>query len=153
MSLIKNIKDLQISSRKNKDKDAVSTLTMLISRADADRVKYGLKSTDELTDEQTLKIVQAEIKSIEQELSFLKDEGKINTLNNAKQLLSQFVPSELTADELTVLIHSAISMNGVKPNIGDIMKIVPVLHSASGSTKVIPKGLLSQLAKEILSEL
>lgn len=153
MSLIKQVKDLQISSRKEKNKDAVSALTMLISRADNDRVKYGLKSTDEMTDEQVLKVIQAEFKSIEQEISFLKDEDKIAKLQAAKDLMSTLLPQEVTVEEMADVINKAIQMNGVKPSIGPLMKDSQTLLTAMFPNKTINKGQLSKLIKEAIDSI
>ena len=52
MKLIEKLKNDHMYARKEGDKAKLDTLTMLLSRADRDRLKYELKDVVEMTDEQ-----------------------------------------------------------------------------------------------------
>lgn len=144
MKIIEKLKVSQVNARKARNKEEASVYTMTLSRADADRVKYGLKSSDELDDGQMTKIIEQEIKSIEQELRFARSEDEVTRLEGAIYLLSLFIPEEMSLAEVEELVAAAANI--VDPKSMKEM-IATVKHLAKDSDKTLPMGIVSKVIK------
>ena len=148
MSIIKEVKELHKTARLAREKDKAQALTMLISRADADRVKYGLQSSDELSDEQMIKIIQAEVKQIEQELEYLSGDKKLDAFINISMLKS-FLPEEMSRELIEALIDN-ILIDESKRNMKDLISGVKAMGADLYPEYTIPMGLVSQIVKSYL---
>lgn len=147
MKLINKIKELHMNARKAQDKELLSTYTLLISRADKDRLNYKAKSVDELTDAQMMKVIQAEVSSLKDELKYLKESTKVE---NAIATLVELLPEELTDEEIDVIVLKAIenvSASNKPVNIGTIIGESKLVFASMSSDKTLNMGKLSLVAK------
>ena len=88
------------------------------------QVKEKEKSWTILTDQDIIKIIEKEIKQINDTLQYLKDENKINEEKSKIQYLEKFIPEEMSEDEVKNILIELIKQNNIDKNrIWDIMKI------------------------------
>lgn len=150
MKLIQKIKNAHMEARKAGDKLTVSVLTMLLSRADSARsTQYNVKSTDDLTDDQVMKVLQAEIKSINGEIKAFEsiDQARVDKAKSEVSVLTQFVPAELSNEEVTEIVKQAIIKAGDTVNMGTVIKLTKEIYENMNTDKTLPLGMVSQIAK------
>ena len=100
MSLYKDISTDMIDAMKNKDKEKLSTIRLLKSAIDLNKIN---SKNDEVSDDTVIDIVSKQIKthreSIEQ---FLKGgrEDLANNLEKEIKLLEKYLPEQLTEEEI-----------------------------------------------------
>lgn len=136
-------------ARKSKDRELMSTYAMLVSRADNDRLKYGLKSTDELSDSQVLKIISAEVTQLKQELKYAVDKAPVS---RSLEVMSRLLPEELSEAEVMSLVNDAVSqLDSSQLTMKDLMAKSRELYSKSLSAKTLPMKTLSTIVKEKLN--
>jgi uncharacterized protein len=123
MSLYKDISTDMIDAMKNKDKEKLSTIRLLKSAIDLNKIN---SKNDEVSDDTVIDIVSKQIKthreSIEQ---FLKGgrEDLANNLEKEIKLLEKYLPEQLTEEEIEKELNKIYSkIEPVKSNIGQIMK-------------------------------
>ena len=109
MTNLKKIKEMQVSARRKGDKPTAATLTMLISRADRERVNLGLMSVDDISNAQLERIINAELKQLSQEAEYLSEGLDANLA--ARQLLESFLPAPATDEQITLLAEAAVNMS------------------------------------------
>ena len=88
------------------------------------QVKEKEKPWITLTDQDIIKIIEKEIKQINDTLQYLKDENQINEEKLKIQYLEKFIPEEMSEDEVKNILIELINQNNIDKNkIWDIMKI------------------------------
>lgn len=120
----KLMEDLKTSMR-NKDKMRKNVITMI-------RASIKQKEVDErveLTDSDILDIISKQVKQKKDSIEdFLRGERQdlVDLANNEIKILQEYLPSQLTEDELEVIVKDAIKETEAKTkrDIGKIMGIV-----------------------------
>ena len=88
------------------------------------QVKEKEKPWITLTNQDIIKIIEKEIKQINDTLQYLKDENQINEEKLKIQYLEKFIPEEMSEDEIKNILIELINQNNIDKNkIWDIMKI------------------------------
>lgn len=150
MKLITQIKNAHRDARLDGNKVKAGVLTMLLSRADAARsTQYKVKSTDDLTDEQVIKIIQAEVTSINAEVKAFEtiDPVKADKAKAELDILLPFIPKEMTDEEVLNLVKEALAQND-NLNMGTAMKAVRELYEAKAIKETLPMAKVSKVVKE-----
>lgn len=164
MSLKETIREDLKNAMKAQEAETKSTISMLLSsiknRELEKRGKLAKEGTDEaaldekssLTDEEVIEVVSSEIKKRKESIATYEDAGRTESAESEKkevQVLSRYLPEQLSDDEVKELIAQAISQTGASA-LGDMGK---VMGAVSGKTKGRFDGKrLSEMVKEALGQ-
>jgi uncharacterized protein YqeY len=121
MTLINTIKRDQLESRKNRDKLKASLLTTLLGEAMAIGKTDGNRET---TDPEVIALIKKFVKNIGLSLEVAEGEAKSN-LEAEKQILTQYLPQQMSEEEITTVVQNIINIQGLDAsprNIGVVMK-------------------------------
>lgn len=104
------------------------------------QVKEKEKSNVELSEKDYIKIIEKEMKQIEDTISFLKDESQIKDEKVKLEYLTQFIPEEMNEEEVKTELDNLIKENNLdKWNIWAIMKIA--------KEKVLPLNIVNKILR------
>ena len=104
------------------------------------QIKEKEKTNVELSEKDYIKIIEKEMKQIEDTISFLKDENQIKDEKVKLEYLTQFIPEEMNEDEVKRELENLIKENNLdKWNIWAIMKIA--------KEKVLPLNIVNKLLR------
>ena len=135
-------------SMKNRDKETTSTLRMAISELKKEEIDKRI----DLEDEQVIQILQRMIKQRKDSYSQFSDAGR-NELAEKEQneinILSDFLPEQLSEEELTLIVTDVIKETAASgPQ--DMGKVMGSLKQRiQGNADM---GLVSKIVKENLSD-
>ena len=136
------------TSMKNRDKETTSTLRMAISELKKEEIDKRI----DLEDEQVIQILQRMIKQRKDSYTQFSDAGR-NELAEKEQneinILSDFLPEQLSEEELTLIITNVIKETAASgPQ--DMGKVMGSLKQRiQGNADM---GLVSKIVKENLSD-
>ena len=133
----------------NKDEDAKRVISTL--RAEIKNKEIELRTTNkEMTDDVILSLVQKLIKQTKDAIEMFKNGGREDLVEkNEKEIniLSQFLPKQLTSDEIDDILKQEIETNSIT-SMKDMGKLMGVLKSKySGQMDF---GYVSKKVKELL---
>ena len=133
----------------NKDEDAKRVISTL--RAEIKNKEIELRTTNkEMTDDVILSLVQKLIKQTKDAIEMFKNGGREDLVEkNEKEIniLSQFLPKQLTTDEIDAILKQEIETNSIT-SMKDMGKLMGVLKSKySGQMDF---GYVSKKVKELL---
>lgn len=107
MTILEKIKADSLQARKLRDSTRASLLTTLLSEAQA----VGKNAGRETTDEETIQVIKKFVKNAEQTsrdaLASIQT-NKMDVIQRASdevKILSEYLPKQLTEDEIKVIIH------------------------------------------------
>lgn len=104
------------------------------------QIKEKEKSNVELSEKDYIKIIEKEMKQIEDTISFLKNENQIKDEKVKLEYLTQFIPEEMNEDEVKRKLENLIKENNLdKWNIWAIMKIA--------KEKVLPLNIVNKILR------
>ena len=135
-------------SMKNRDKEITSTLRMAISELKKEEIDKRI----DLEDEQVIQILQRMIKQRKDSYSQFLDAGR-NELAEKEQneinILSDFLPEQLSEEELTVIVTDVIKETAASgpQDMGKVMGSLK--QKIQGNADM---GLVSKIVKEKLSD-
>jgi uncharacterized protein len=136
------------TAMKAKDEDTKRTLRLAMSTIKLAEVEEG----GEIDDARILSILQKEVKTREDSIEDAKKAGREDLIETAEreiQILNQFLPKQMTADELHNLAKEVINETGAEcmQDMGNVMKnLMPKLEGrASGQDA-------SKVVRELLQE-
>lgn len=114
-----------ITAMKAKDKERLGVLRML--RAAVKQVEVDQRR--ELTDDDILKVLSSYARKVKDQISSYGDAGRDELKNAAEAelvIVSEFLPAELTDEELTAIITAAVAETGAAgpQDMGKVMKAV-----------------------------
>ena len=104
--LIYEIKKANLIALKNKDKDARSVISVVLSKYQLLEVEAKAKGL-ELKDEDVLSIIQKVLKELEEEKSgYLKVNNleRVESITNQIKIISNYLPKQLSEDEIREII-------------------------------------------------
>ncbi len=135
-------------SMKNRDKEITSTLRMAISELKKEEIDKRI----DLEDEQVIQILQRMIKQRKDSYSQFSDAGR-NELAEKEQneinILSNFLPEQLSEEELTLIVAEVI-VETAASGPQDMGKVMGSLKQRiKGNADM---GLVSKIVKENLSD-
>jgi len=143
--LKQTIKDDIIKYMKSRDKIRLTTLRTLM----ADVKNKEMDSKREIEENELIGIIEKTIKQLNETLSYAKQSNKTDIISESEisiEMLSVYMPKQLTDDEAKAIIIEVISENGFKGkgDMGKVMKaIMPKLKGQYESRKINP--LVNQL--------
>jgi len=148
MELKKKIEELFLKSLRGKQEFVLSTVRML--KAALTNKEIELKK--ELTDEDILSVVSTEIKKRKDASSTYLSGGRpelADKENKEIEILSEFMPSQLSSDEVKAKIQAIISAlpEDKKTNFGAVMGLV--MKELKGQAD---GGVINSLVKELLGQ-
>ena len=135
-------------SMKNRDKEITSTLRMAISELKKEEIDKRI----DLEDEQVIQILQRMIKQRKDSYSQFSDAGR-NELAEKEQneinILSDFLPEQLSEEELTLIVTEVIKETAASgpQDMGKVMGSLK--QKIQGNADM---GLVSKIVKEKLSD-
>lgn len=119
--ILETLKQDKINSMKEKNIVLRDLIWIVLTNI---QVKEKEKPWITLTDQDIIKIIEKEIKQINDTLQYLKDENQINEEKLKIQYLEKFIPEEMSEDEVKNILIELINQNNIDKNkIWDIMKI------------------------------
>ena len=132
--LKETLKKDEIAAMKARDKARVSVLRLVNSEIKA----YEVNNREEISDENVIKIVEKSIKQNKEE--------KIAEGNFAIEVLTPYLPKQLTEEEVSAMLREIITNgNYTAKDMGKIMKeIMPKVNGKFDRSKINP------MVKEIL---
>ena len=143
--LKEELKKSEIAAMKARDKQTVSVLRLV----NAEIKSYEVNERKDITDEGVIKIIEKQIKQLKEALEYaikLNDEAKVEEGNFAINLLTPYLPKQLSEEEVTALITEIIANgNYTAADMGKIMKeIMPKVAGKFDRSKINPmvKNLL-----------
>ena len=148
MATIKQlIEEAVKTSMKARNKDRTTTLRMAISELKKEEIDKRI----EISDEDSLKILQRMIKQRKESMSQFIEAGREELADKESSeilILQDFLPEQLDESQITVLVSEAISDTGAK-EARDIGKVMGSLKSKiKGNADM---GIVSRIVKENLS--
>lgn len=148
MTLTERIETRFKESMKAKDAEALSSYRMLRAALKNAAIE---KRKDALDDDEALEVVSREIKKLKDSLTDFEKAGRTELVEKTKSevdLLSEFMPEQLSEDEVRAAVKEAIASTGAASpsDFGKVMGVVmqKVKGRADG-------GLVTRIAKEELS--
>ena len=105
--LIEELKAANIQAMKNKDKDARSALSVVLSKCQLAIVEAKAQNK-EFTDNDVLVIIQKTIKELSDEKAdYLKVNNveRVEMINKQEQILKQYLPTQLSREEILAEIN------------------------------------------------
>ena len=140
------LKEATISSMKKGEKEATTTLRMF----SAEIKKEEIEKKEELTDEETISIVQKMIKQRKDSFSQFEQAGRDELAEKEAReisILEQFLPEQLSEEEILQEVNQAIAESGAE-SMQDMGKVMGLLkNKLSGKADM---GLVSIKVKESL---
>jgi len=136
------------TSMKNRDKETTSTLRMAISELKKEEIDKRI----DLEDEQVIQILQRMIKQRKDSYTQFSDAGR-NELAEKEQneinILSDFLPEQLSEEELTLIVTDVIKETAASgpQDMGKVMGSLK--QKIQGNADM---GLVSKIVKEKLSD-
>jgi len=111
MSLVTKIKSDSVQAMKDKDKDKLSTLRLLISELEKEKVSKKLSDVTDLTDEQAQAVISRQIKKLDKEIEAYVGAGRsTESQETEKELLKTYLPKQATEEEIRELAYKADSL-------------------------------------------
>ncbi|ASW42741.1 GatB/YqeY domain-containing protein [Clostridium isatidis] len=137
--LKEELKKNEIAAMKARDKQTVNVLRLVNSEIKA----YEVNERQEATDDVVIKIIEKQIKQLKETLEYAKqlnDEEKIAEGSFAINLLTPYLPAQLSEEEVEKMIRDIIAANNyTKADMGKIMKeIMPKIAGKFDRSKVNP---------------
>lgn len=140
------LKEATISSMKKGEKETTTTLRMF----SAEIKKEEIEKKDELTDEETISIVQKMIKQRKDSFSQFEQAGRDELAEKEAReisILEKFLPEQLSEEEILQEVNQAIAESGAE-SMQDMGKVMGLLkNKLSGKADM---GLVSIKVKESL---
>ena len=140
------LKEATISSMKKGEKEATTTLRMF----SAEIKKEEIEKKEELTDEETISIIQKMIKQRKDSFSQFEQAGREELAEKEAReisILEQFLPEQLSEEEILQEVNQAIAESGAE-SMQDMGKVMGLLkNKLSGKADM---GLVSIKVKESL---
>ena len=137
-----------ITAMKSKNVATTSTLRMLKSALGNIAIDKKVKVED-LTDSEVIVIIRKEIKKCQDSYEGFKLDNRENSMESELSsvlILSEYLPKELTPEELEVIINDSISeVNATsKKQMGQVMKVAIIKAEGRVSSQVL-SGKISQV--------
>lgn len=147
MSLLGRLNDDMKQAMKNKQKEKLTVIRMVKAALQNE----GIKLQHTLTEEEELTVLAREVKQHKDSLLEFKKAGRedrVNKLQSEIQILSAYLPEQLTEEELVDIIKQVISEVGAtsKADMGKVM--TAVMPKVKGKTD---GSLVNKLVIQLLA--
>jgi uncharacterized protein len=147
MSLLGRLNDDMKQAMKNKQKEKLTVIRMVKAALQNE----GIKLQHTLTEEEEITVLAREVKQYKDSLLEFKKAGRedlVNKLQSEIQILSAYLPEQLTEEELANVIKQVISEVGAtsKADMGKVM--TAVMPKVKGKTD---GSLVNKLVIQLLA--
>ena len=147
MSLLGRLNDDMKQAMKNKQKEKLTVIRMVKAALQNE----GIKLQHTLTEEEEITVLAREVKQYKDSLLEFKKAGREDLVNNLQseiQILSAYLPEQLTEEELVDVIKQVISEVGAtsKADMGKVM--TAVMPKVKGKTD---GSLVNKLVIQLLA--
>lgn len=137
--LKETLKKDEIAAMKARDKARVSVLRLVNSEIKA----YEVNNREDISEENIIKIIEKSIKQTKEALEYAiqaNNEEKISEGNFALEVLTPYLPKQLTEEEVTAMLKEIITNgNYTAKDMGKIMKeIMPKVNGKFDRAKINP---------------
>jgi len=147
MSLLERLNNDMKQAMKNKEKDKLSVIRMVKASLQNEAIKSG----QQLSEDEELTVLSREVKQRKDSLQEFEKAGRDDLVEKLRTELSyivEYMPKQLTEEELSELVKTAISETGAstKAEMGKVMAVLmpKVKGKADGS-------LVNKLVQQHLS--
>tara|TARA_B110000027_G_C15861002_1_gene186966 strand:+ start:88 stop:543 length:456 start_codon:yes stop_codon:yes gene_type:complete len=150
MSLKKQIEEKLNQALKNKDKNTYPGLRLIISAIKDSEIANRTKDKKELSDSDIMAILKKMIKQRNESCEVYKKAGRQELLNTEQkeiEIISIFLPKQLSEDETRKICHDTVQSLGVS-SIKDMGKVMAQLKSKYSD--VLDFSRVGPIIKELL---
>lgn len=142
MSLYLKIKTDALLARKSRDTAAATSLTTLIGELET----FSKNAGREPTDADVVAFVQKTLKNVDEVLRLASMESSAYlTAVDERALFEQYLPKQLSRDELTSIIDAAIEAGAA--SVGDVMKLLKTSYNGQYDGALASTILRARFAK------
>lgn len=111
MKLIEKIKQDMKQAMRNKEKEKLSTLRMLLAKIEKEKIALKLADVNDLTNEQVESVIVKNIKELDKEIESYIKVGRLTTNQQSeKLLLMSYLPRQLSDEEILVEVKHAFGL-------------------------------------------
>ncbi len=147
MTLFKNIMQDMKNAMKEKDKEKLSVIRMLVSEIK----KRQIDSGKEFDDNDILGVIKSMVKSREDSVKAYREGGREDLAEKEQkeiEVLKSYLPKQLSEKEIEKIVEDAIKESGAVSvrDMGKVMKIVMAKYGSQVDGKVV-----NRIVKEKLS--
>ncbi|PEX71768.1 hypothetical protein COK36_15410 [Bacillus cereus] len=147
MSLLGRLNDDMKQAMKNKQKEKLTVIRMVKAALQNE----GIKLQHTLTEEEEITVLAREVKQYKDSLLEFKKAGRedlVNKLQSEIQILSAYLPEQLTEEELVDVIKQVISEVGAtsKADMGKVMTVVMPKVKGKTDGSLVNKLVIQLLA-------
>lgn len=137
--LKEELKKNEIAAMKARDKATVNVLRLVNSEIKA----FEVNERKDISDEDVIRIIEKQIKQLKEALQYamqLNDSDKIEEGNFAINLLTPYLPAQLSEEEVEAMLKEIITNGNYGPSdMGKIMKeIMPKVNGKFDRSKINP---------------
>ncbi|SHF68057.1 GatB/YqeY domain-containing protein [Ornithinibacillus halophilus] len=139
MSLLTQLNEDMKQAMKNKEKERLSVIRMVKASIQNESIKLG---KDELSEDEELTVLSRELKQRKdslQEFSSAGREDLVEKLELEISVLQEYMPKQLSDDELTAIVQATIQEIGAssKKDMGKVMSaIMPKVKGKADGSKI-----------------
>jgi len=149
MSLQKEVMDKMKEAMKSKDTVALTALRALKSAFMLAKTESG--ATEELTEEQEIKIIQKQVKQRKDSATVFLEQGRQDLAEpelKEAEVLSQFLPEALSEEAISTIVETVITETGAQgmKDMGKVMGIVSKKIAGQADGKTISTIVKQKLA-------
>lgn len=147
MTLYEQITDKMKSAMREKDKDTLSTIRLLKSAIDLNKINNKLS---EITDDLVIEVASKQVKTHKESIEEFKQAGRndlVEGLEKEIKIISEYLPEQLTKEELEKEIEKIFEI--VKPegkkDMGKIMKEANTILKGKADFKMVSEIVNNKL--------
>jgi len=134
---------------KNKDQAKLNVIKLLKTSITNEEIKTGQK---ELNEDQIISVINREVKKRKEAIEEFKKVGKLERAEEEEKelnILLEFLPKQLTIEELDKLIDNAITQTGAQSakDIGKVMGFLMKEIKGKADGKLVNELVLKKLSK------
>jgi uncharacterized protein YqeY len=142
-SIILKIKADQLEARKGRATAKAALLTTLLGEASI----VGKNAGRDTTDEETVAVVKKFIKNIQECINVEKDPLKVLALNLEKDILGEYLPKQLTSDEIADIVQALSMGNHGVADLKTIMAHFKQYYSGQFNGKDVADAVKNHIVK------
>lgn len=148
MTLVNQIKSDTTQAMKDGNKAKLSTLRLLVSELEKEKVSMKLADVNGLKDEQVQTVISRQIKKLDKEIEAYQNVNRSTESQEAeKELLISYLPKQATAKEIRELTYRAVNL-ARRREINNPMQYLSQRLKGKADMK-----LVSKVVKEVQREL
>ena len=145
MSIVEKLNEEIKNCMKTKQEERLSVVRMLKSKI------LLVNARGDISDEEAVAIIRKYSKNLKETIAITKEQGRDEAAKEAESelaIVQEFLPPEMTEDQLKIIIQKAVSELGeglTKADMGKVMKaVMPLCKGADGNAV---KNIVSSLLK------